>query len=247
MKNWISGRVVEKTHWTDTLFSVRFDAPLEDFNAGQFIQVAMDIEGERVARPYSLVNAPHERPLEIYFNEVPEGPLTPRLSLLEPGDSLWVSAKASGVFVMERIPECRDLWMFATGTALGVYLSILKTAIPWQRFEKVVLVHGCRTAQELNYQKTILMLADRFGDQFHFVPALSRERAAGRLPGRVTDLLETGVLERTANRVISPDYSHIMLCGNEAMIRDMRSLLEARGLQRHTARQSGHYTTEKYH
>lgn len=90
----------------------------------------MDIEGERMARSYSLVNAQEERPLEIYFREVTEGPLTPRLSELEPGGKLWVSEKASGVFVIDGVPECRDLCMFSTGTVLGVYLSMLKTEPP---------------------------------------------------------------------------------------------------------------------
>lgn len=247
MKKWSKGEVVAKRQWSETLFSLRLEAPLEAFDAGQFIQVALDIDQERVARAYSLVNAPEERPLEIYFNEVPEGPLTPRLSQLDPGDPVLVSEKASGAFVLDRVPDCRDLWLFATGTALGVYLSILKTETPWQRFEKIVLVHGCRTADELNYRETLDEMAARHAGQFDLISALSREQRADVLEGRVTTLLSDGTLEHRTGRTITADSSHVMLCGNSAMIADMRALLEARGLQRHTVRQPGHYTTEKYH
>ena len=96
MKKWTRGEVTDKIQWTNALYSIRFEAPLEEFTAGHFVQIAMDIQGERVARSYSLVNAPEERPLDIYFREVAAGPLTPRLSELEPGDKLWVSEKPAG-------------------------------------------------------------------------------------------------------------------------------------------------------
>ncbi|MGD8206690.1 MAG: FAD-binding oxidoreductase, partial [Thiohalocapsa sp.] len=139
MKNWIEGSVAGKRHWSQALYSLQIDAPLAPFTAGQYIKVALDLDGERVGRPYSLVNAPDERPLEIYFNEIPEGPLTPKLSDLEPGDRIWVSDSASGVFTLDNVVSRRHLWMLATGTALGVYLSMLKTAEPWERFERIIL------------------------------------------------------------------------------------------------------------
>jgi len=67
MTEWVQATVVESIRWSDALISLRFEAELEPFNAGQFIRVGMDIDGERIGRPYSLVNAPHERPHEIYL------------------------------------------------------------------------------------------------------------------------------------------------------------------------------------
>lgn len=77
MGEWLEVTVAETVRWNDGLYSLRFDAPLPAFKAGQFVRVGLDIDGERVARPYSLVNAPTETPHEIYFNVVPEGPLSP--------------------------------------------------------------------------------------------------------------------------------------------------------------------------
>ena len=247
MKKWIKGQIAGKRQWSDTLFSLQLEAPLEDFSAGQFIKVAMDIDGERVGRPYSLVNAPEQRPLEIYFNEVPEGPLTPRLSRLAQGDPIWISEKASGIFTLERIPVCQDLWLFATGTALGVYLSILNTDAPWERFDNIILIHGCRTADELTYGDTIQGFIDRYPEQFRFMPMLSREASGDIARGRVTDLFENGALEKKIDLRIDPSTSHVMLCGNSGMIKDMKTLLEKRGLQRNGARTPGQYTTEQYH
>jgi ferredoxin--NADP+ reductase len=247
MAEWLEGKIAGKRHWSQALYSLQIDAPLPDFTAGQYIKVALEVDGERVGRPYSLVNAPAERPLEIYFNEIPEGPLTPRLSDLAVGDRIWVSDKASGVFTLDNVVSRRHLWMLATGTALGVYLSMLKTADPWERFERVILVHGARNAGELAYGETIAEIQAAHEEAFTFVTALTRDSSETALQGRITNLLENGALQTAADADITADDSHLMLCGNSAMIKDVRAWLEARGLKRHKRHEPGHYTTEQYH
>jgi ferredoxin--NADP+ reductase len=247
MTEWVRGRVAGIKQWNERLFSLRIDAPIEKFKAGQFTKVALDIDGERVGRPYSLVNAPDERPLEIFFNEVPEGPLTPRLSDLDTGEELWLTNKSSGIFTMDNVVARRHLWLLATGTALGVYLSMLKTSEPWDRFERVVLVHGVRAADDLAYAETLAVLQETHGERFDFLPALSREERDGTLHGRITGLLANGAIEDTVGLRMTPDESHVMLCGNSEMIKDVRAQLEARGMRRHRRQEPGHYTTEQYH
>ncbi|WP_295392827.1 ferredoxin--NADP reductase [uncultured Thiodictyon sp.] len=247
MNEWVKGTVVGKHTWTEGLYSIQLDAPLGEFRAGQFVKVAMDIAGERVGRPYSLVNPPSERPLEILFNELPGGPLTPYLSALNPGDTVWVSAKAGGIFTLEAVEAAATLWLLATGTAIGVYLSILRTPDPWERFERVVLVHGVRSATDLVYGETIAAIAQRWGERFIFVPVVSRESCPQALAGRITDLLTSGDLEARVGVRIDPAASHVMLCGNAAMIKEVKLLLEARGLVRHRRNAPGQYSTEHYH
>lgn len=247
MTNWIKGRIVGKKQWNDRLFSLLIDAPFGDFKAGQFTKFALDIGEDRVGRPYSLVNPPHERPLEIYFTEVPEGPLTPRLSDLDIGDPLWLDPKPNGMLTVDQVHDCKHLWLLATGTALGVFLSILRTAEPWNRFERIVLVHGVRTTDELAYREEIESIIAEHGDRFTFVSTLSRESQPGSLNGRITTLLESGELERAIGLSINPQDSHAMLCGNAEMINDVRALLEARGMRRNGRKEPGHYTTEQYH
>ncbi|MGB5835182.1 MAG: ferredoxin--NADP reductase [Thiohalocapsa sp.] len=247
MTTWIEGRVSGKRHWSQALYSLQIDAPLQDFAAGQFIKLALEVDGERVGRPYSLVNAPSERPLEIYFNEIPEGPLTPKLSELELGDQIWVADKASGMFTLDNVVSRRDLWMLATGTALGVYLSILKTAAPWERFERVILVHGARNAGELSYGETLAEIQAAHEGSFQYITALTRDSSETALQGRITNLIENGSIQDKAGIEINADDSHLMLCGNSAMIKDVRAWLDERGMKRHKRHEPGHYTTEQYH
>ena len=76
---------------------------------------------------------------------------------------------------------------------------------------------------------------------------VSREPGAPHvLHGRITTALESGELERRAGIELSPDRSHLMLCGNPDMIRDLGALLEPRGLKKHRVRRPGHISTEHY-
>lgn len=247
MNDWVKAQVIGKHQWAEGLYSLQFDAPIADFKAGQYIKVALEIDGERIGRPYSLVNAPQDRPLEIYFNEVPEGPLTPPLSALNPGDEVWMTDTAGGIFTLETVEPAETLWLLATGTGLGVYLSILRTAEPWERFKRVILIHGVRQAADLAYGETLAEIARQYGERFSFVAAVSREQSPGALPGRITDLLTSGQLETEVGATIDPATSHVMLCGNSAMIKDAKAILETRGLVRHRRHAPGQYTTEQYH
>lgn len=246
MPAWVEGQVVRKIRWTKQLFSLQVDAPVEDYSAGQFTKLALDIDGERVARPYSYVNPPSQRPLEFYFITVPDGPLTTRLERMDAGDKLWVQARATGVFTVDQLPDARNLWLLATGTALGVFLAILNTELPWLRFEKIILVHGVRTAEELTYGDAIAAIRSRHPDQFQMIPAVSREDVPHGLRGRITHLIEDGRLEECTGASLGPDTSQVMICGNSDMVRDVSALLEGRGMQRNKKREPGHYTLEKY-
>jgi len=247
MGEWLEATVTEKIRWNDGLFSLRFEAPLAPFKAGQFVRVGLDVDGERLARPYSLVNAPGETLHEIFFNVVPEGPLSPRLARLEAGDALFVHSSVTGTMTMERTPEHRHLWLFATGTALGPFLSMLKSDAPWQRAERVVLCHSVRSAADLAYADAMRELLDRHGNRLTFVPLVTREVVTGALRERIPAALEAGDIERIAGIALRPEDAHVMLCGNSDMIESVRQLLESRGLRRHRRREPGHITVEKYH
>jgi ferredoxin--NADP+ reductase len=247
MSNWLKGTVIENRQWSGRLFSLRIDVPLGEFSAGQFTRIALEVGGELIARPYSLVNAPHEDMLEIYFNIVEEGPLSPRLAALKAGDEVQVSDKSSGFLTINEVPDVDHLWMMATGTGIGPFLSCLKTDEPWQRFKKVVLGYSVRSIEELSYSDTISRLLDEHPDQMEFVPFVTREFMEGAINNRITTAIENGELENLVGIPLSSETSHIMMCGNSEMIQGVTKLLESRGMRRHRRREPGHITTEKYH
>ncbi len=247
MGEWVKGKIIENKQWNDRLFSLKVEAATKGFKAGQFIRVSMEIDGERVGRPYSCVNTPTEQPFEIYFNIVHEGPLTPLLAKLQAGDELSVWDTVNGLLTVEDVPEAKHLWMFATGTGLGPFLSIMKTAASYEKFEKFVLVHAVRTAEELTYQDSINSILKQYSDSVVYVPIVSREDHSDGLRGRIPDLIKSGELESKVGLTLSTAESHVMLCGNSGMIQDAIVTLGERDMVKHTRKEPGQISMEKYH
>lgn len=243
---WVKGRVVELRRWTERLFSLRVDAEIEPFKAGQYNRLRLFVGDQWVGRPYSYVNAPDRRPLEFHFVAVPEGPLTSRLIHLQPGDEVELMPRSTGLFTLDQVPDGNDLWLFATGTGLGPFLSILGTDEPWERFENICLVHSVRVAAELSYRDRIQGFIERAPDRFRYLPLVSRERCAGALCARIPATLADGRLEDLAALSIEPEHSQVMLCGNPDMVRDTQAVLRGRGLHRNRRSQPGQITVENY-
>jgi ferredoxin--NADP+ reductase len=247
MADWVKGKVTRVQHWTDSLFSLTVQAPVAPFTAGQFTKLALEIDGERVQRAYSYVNAPGNPDLEFYLVNVPEGKLSPRLHVMQPGDEVLVVSEAAGFFVLEEIPDCKTLWMLATGTALGPYLSILQEGKDLERFANIVLLHAVRYASDLSYLPLMQQLQRRYEGKLRIQTVVSRETIAGSLHGRVPALIDSGELEAAVGLPMDIETSHVMLCGNPQMVRDTQQLLkDTRQMTKHLRRRPGHMTAEHY-
>ncbi len=247
MGGWLEGRVVENRRHNDYLTALIIDVDLGGYEAGQFVRIGLPDGDEVLARPYSLVNTPQESYLEVYFNIVEEGPLSPRLFALEAGDTILVADNPSGFLTVSEIPECQNLWMVATGTGIGPFLAILKSAAAWSRFNRIVLCYSVSLAQELAYQDVIEAVQTERGDNFVYLPIVTREEQPGALGQRVPALIRSGELEAAAGVALDAQSSHVMMCGNSQMITDVSAELNQRDMKKHRRRDPGHFTTEKYH
>jgi ferredoxin/flavodoxin---NADP+ reductase len=246
MQKWVEGTVVNQKRWTQTLFTLQVEGDVAAFEAGQFAKLALAVEGEMVARPYSFVNAPKEHPHEFYYVTLPDGPLTGRLCRLEAGDTVYLAPRPAGFLVLSEVPQAENLWLISTGTGVGPFLSILKSEAPWQRFRRVVLVHAVRHADELTYGDSISRLLNEHGEQMRMVSFVSRESKPGALHGRIPLAIEDGRLESAAGVALSANTSQVMICGNPDMVTDTSAALARRGMKKHRRREPGHITVENY-
>ena len=250
MAAWVEGKVAGKRQWTESLVSLMVTAPDVKFVAGQFVRLALPAAPGNVeamtGRPYSFVNPPHAQPHEFYFIVVPGGPLSPRLAALESGDPVWLAPRANGFFSIPEVARADVLWCLSTGTGIGPFLSMLRTEDPWTSFQRVVLVHAVRHAEELTYRDAIDDVGRERAGAFAYIPMVSREPHPGALAGRIPAAIDDGRLEASAGIALSPENSHAMLCGNPAMVEDTQKLLATRGMRRHRRKEPGHVTVETY-
>jgi ferredoxin--NADP+ reductase len=245
MNGFNRGTVTVHHAWAPGLYTLTVDAVTEPFAPGQFFNLGLPAGDDFVRRSYSVASAPGQ-PLEFFITRVEEGNLSPQLADLDLGAELWVEPRAQGFFTLDYVPDAEDLWLVGTGTGLGPYLSMLREGSLFRRFGRVVLVHGVRLASHLAYADELARIAAAHPGQLVRVPVVSREPAPGALRGRVTTALRDGSLENHAGCPLTAERSHVLLCGNPAMIEEMMGIFQERGLRRHRQRNPGHVTFEKY-
>lgn len=253
MTDWVEGRVIEVIRWNQQLFSLRVEAELAPYEAGQFTRLALLLPApeapsgvERVAHAYSFVNPPNAGFHEFYVVLIPGGRLTPHLHRLTVGDTLQVARQASGFLTLNELPAGRDLWMLATGTAIGPFLSLLADGTVAERFEQLVLAHGVRLGEELSYQPLIHELMARWPGRLHYVPFVTRESWHEGLAGRIPAAILDGRLEQLVGLTLQAELSQVMLCGNPAMVKETLQALQSRGLSKHLRRAPGQVSMENY-
>lgn len=255
MPTWMSAKVQAIKSWHDNLFTLQISFAGFNFKAGQFARLALPescsaniIAAPEIARAYSLVNPPGADTLEFVIAEVEGGALTPHLHKLKNGAEILVNSHPSGFFTLDHVPDADTIWLLATGTGLGPYLSILQDEAIWQRFSNIRLVHGVRGVADLCYRPWLQQLAEESPSRFHYQPVISREEFASTeafLQGRIPALISSGELEQASNAVFN-ESAQVMLCGNPEMIHDARESLLEKGLQKHLKRKPGHVHMEQY-
>src|SRR3978361_2067360 len=155
-------KVLSVRHWTDALFSFRATRNSGfRFQNGQFAMIGLEVEGRPVRRAYSMASANHEEELEFFSIKVADGPLTSKLQKIREGDEILVGRKATGTLITDNLIAGQRLLLLSTGTGLAPFASLIKDPDVYERYETIVLVHGCRQVSELAHGgKPVATLAD---------------------------------------------------------------------------------------
>ncbi|HXE18991.1 ferredoxin--NADP reductase [Castellaniella sp. UC4442_H9] len=236
MAAFLSEQVLSVRHWNDTLFSFKTTRdPGLRFHNGHFVMLGLEVDGKPLMRAYSIASANHEDNLEFFSIKVQNGPLTSRLQHLQPGDSILISRKPVGTLVTDDLKPGRHLYLFATGTGLAPFLSIVKDPEAYERFDRIVLMHGVRFVSELAYGDYLRdelpkneYLGDLVREKLIYYPTVTREPFEHQ--GRLTTLIETGQVFRDVGLPpLDAAFDRAMICGSPAMLVDLRKLLDARG------------------
>jgi len=239
-------------HWTESLFSFKTtrDSGFR-FRNGQFAMIGLEVSGRPLLRAYSLASANFEEHLEFFSIKVPDGPLTSRLQHLKVGDSILVNGKPTGTLILDNLLPGRNLYLMSTGTGLAPFLSIIKDPDTYDRYEKVVLVHGCRQVAELAYEKMITQelpqhefLGEMVSQQLIYYPTVTREPFRNR--GRLTDLITSGKLfDDIGLDSLSAEQDRVMMCGSPSMLKDLVEIVRERGFHEGNHSKPGEYVIEK--
>lgn len=244
--------VLSVHHWTDNLFSFTTTRdPSFRFRNGEFVMMGLEIENKPLTRAYSIASANYEPNLEFFSIKVSHGPLTSRLQHLKEGDPIIVGRKPTGTLVIDNLTNGRNLYLVGTGTGLAPFLSVIKDPETYGRFEKVVLVHGCRRIEELAYGEMIgeklphdELIGELISKQLIYYPTVTRDPFHNR--GRITDLIASGKLFADLSLPdLESGKDRVMICGSPALLADMKSMLIEKGFEEGNHGEAADFVVEK--
>lgn len=252
MSAFLNETVLSVHHWTDRLFSFTTtrDETLR-FSNGHFTMIGLRVDGKPLLRAYSIVSANYEDHLEFLSIKVQDGPLTSRLQHIQVGDKIVVGKKPTGTLLIDYLLPGKNLYLFGTGTGLAPFLSIVRDPETYEKFEKVILVHGVREVAELAYHDYLTQelpdhefLGDMVTAQLLYYPTVTRE--AFKNQGRITDLIESGKLQTDLGLPkFDPATDRAMLCGSPALLKDLKHILEKRGFLEGNTTKQGDFVVER--
>ena len=245
-------KVLSVHHWTDRLFSFTTTRDMGlRFSNGHFTMIGLMVNNKPLLRAYSIVSPNYEEHLEFLSIKVQDGPLTSRLQHIQVGDSIIVGRKPTGTLLIDYLLPGKNLYMLSTGTGMAPFLSVLRDPETYERFEKVILVHGVRQVNELAYHDYLTqdlpqheLLGEIVSSQFLYYPTVTREPYKNT--GRITDLMENGKLFSDLGLpALDPQQDRVMICGSPQMLKDLKSLLEHRGFQEGNTTRPGDFVIER--
>jgi NAD(P)H-flavin reductase len=192
------------------------------FTPGQFVSFAIDRPGFPfpAARPYSIASSSTRRQVvELLLNHVRGGPGSEYLFGLREGHLTQFRGPA-GTFTLPA--SHRDLLLVATGTGIAPFRSMLWSLADTSSLRPISLYWGLRSERDLYYQDELTSLR-RHLRHFSFATTLAKPVGAWQgAVGRVSLLIE--------HRIHDVSNLDVFLCGNAAMIHDVREILRNRGL-----------------
>lgn len=250
---WSAEQVCSIRYWTPNLLSFRVTRPAGfRFTPGHYARLGLTAgDGTLVWRPYSMVSAADDEQLEFLAILIPQGAFSTLLKNLQVGDSIQVEKASFGFLTVDQLAAGHDLWLLASGTGLGPFVSILRDPAVWQTFERLIVVHSVRRSPELAYRDELgaLQATTRFAGspaRLTYIPVVTREPGATPLKARIPQLFADGRLSEAAGQVLDVSTSRVMVCGNPEMALEMRQLLAARGFAPSRRGVPGQMAFEKY-
>lgn len=240
-------------HWNDRLFSFRVTRPESlRFRSGEFTMIGLPQEtGKPLQRAYSIASPAWDEELEFYSIKVQDGPLTSKLKNIKIGDQIIVQPKPVGSLVLDALLPGKRLYLFATGTGVAPFASLIRDPELYQRFDQIILTHTCRHIDELGYSRDLIdnlphdpLIGEYVNNKVHYYPSITQEDFTPR--GRITHLIKSGQLFKDLGvPALSPETDRVMICGSLGLNKDMKEICESYGLVEGSNSRPGDFVMEK--
>jgi len=187
-------------------------------------------DGKPILRAYSIASPSWSEELEFYSIIVEDGPLTSKLKDIKIDDDIILMPKPTGTLVLDALKPGKRLFLISSGTGFAPFASLIREPETFEKYEKVIITHTCRTVKELQYSKEIIkecesdeLIKDFICNKLITYHSTTREDYMNK--GRITDLITSEIIfDNLKIKKISSD-DRVMLCGSMGLNNDLKQIL----------------------
>lgn len=219
---WATACIYRET--TDTL-TIVFDQgeDMFSFKAGQFINLTLTINGEKVTRAYSLSSCPgdDERPA-ITIKQVEDGLMSTYILNHSEEIKEWEVDGPHGFFHPTKATEtAKWIVLIAGGSGITPLYSILKYLLR-STTANILLINSNKTEEDIIFGKALMHLQHSFLDRLQIVHAFTKQLPASIsrwqevFEGRLTRIR----LKKIIRQYTGEEYSnaHYFMCGPNGLL-----------------------------
>ncbi len=197
------------------------------FRAGQYLSVALEIDGSVLTRPYSISSSPNRSKngeYSITVRRTPNGFASDWiLDHWKVGDEVLLS-EPLGSFFYEELRDSEDVIALAGGSGITPFLSMACAIRDKSENFNLTILFGSRNEESILFKDELDAIAKEC-DKVKVVHVLSEEKKKGYEHG----FINADIISKYAPK--DKDYS-VFMCGPEAMYRFAEGELQKLGLDR---------------
>ncbi len=229
MPPYTTERVLDVQHWDKRLFSFTTTrSPGSCLHSGQFVMIGLEVDGRKIVRPYNIASAGQDGHLEFYSIKVPGGALSAKFQHIEPQSSLLIGTKPIGTLVLGDLRQGRRLIMFAEGTGVAPFASIVRDPRTYERFEQVILMRSARCDRGLAYGDAVVR---RLREDPSLVNAACTRLLDYRSVTRETNRNCGSAFSELGFSPLRAEGDRLMICGSMQMLAGASRMLESKGFE----------------
>lgn len=211
--------------------SITFDVPAEYkknffFEAGQYLTLETEINGEKVRRAYSIWKAPFENEISVLVKKIENGKFSTYAN-----NDLTAGARMSVATPMgnfKLVENGKTLTLFSAGSGITPIISIIKQQLFNGQENNVVLFYVNRTEKDIIFKEELDKLVATFPNQLTVHHLFTREESAdNQFSGRI-DVAKCK--EFVSNDALNLQSDNFYMCGPEEMILAIKDFLVSKGV-----------------
>ncbi|MFP3037506.1 MAG: ferredoxin--NADP reductase [Candidatus Hodgkinia cicadicola] len=232
--------VLQVKHYTKTLFSLVVTRPTGMVSrAGEYALIGLIINGKPIFRPYYICSPSSSSSLEFYSTKVPYGALTSFLHKSSTLNSIIINTIPAGSLLLPALKVGERLFLLCAGVAIGPAVSLLFEPEVYKTFKQIIIVLTCRQVSGFQYLSEKIAQLKRNPSlkalakgRARFYVSTTRERSP--FMGRIPQLITSGKLTSDLGSSPLNANDRFMVCGPQAMVTDVASLLVSMGFKEGT-------------